>query len=137
MKTIIISAIPYVKSGLGLFLPIGTLSIASTLSYNGYDVCFIDVSTNHNWEQELRNTLKSDTISAVVFATYTSSAIKIAIQIIDIIRKHDKQIPNYLGWLSCLCDLAEYVRGKTCRHCCEICGRDPNIKNHSPVTGIF
>lgn len=97
MKTIVISAIPYVKSGLGLFPPIGSLSIASTLSYNGYDVCFIDVSTNHNWEQELKNTLKSDTISAVALASYTSNSIKTALQIVDVVRKYNKQIPIIWG----------------------------------------
>lgn len=97
MKVILISAIPFIKTSLGLFPPVGSMAVASTLLKHGYQTVLIDVSEDTDWQKRLRAELDSDNIIAVGVSAYTSSSIQIALDSIQIVRSVSKDIAVIWG----------------------------------------
>lgn len=97
-KVIIISTIPRMETSLGgIFPPIGSLSIASILDQNGYEVSLIDVSVDDYWKTTLIKNLEDEDVIAVGVCAYTSSSIIFALEAIDIVKRNKNMIPLIWG----------------------------------------
>lgn len=97
MKMILVPAVPFIQSSIGLFPPIGSIAIGSTLRKNGFDVFIVDVSTMNNWQEILKKEVMEPDVIAVGIASYTSSSISLALEAIEVIKKNNPALPIMWG----------------------------------------
>lgn len=97
MKMILVPAVPFIQSSIGLFPPIGSIAIGSTLRKNGFDVFIVDVSTMKNWQEVLKMEIMNPDVIAVGIASYTSSSISLALEAIEIVKTNNPALPIMWG----------------------------------------
>lgn len=97
MKVILVPAVPFIQSSIGLFPPIGSVAIGSTLKKNGFDVVIIDVSTRIDWKAVLAEAVREPDVLAVGVASYTSGSISLALDAIEITKKNNPIMPIIWG----------------------------------------
>lgn len=97
MRMILVPAVPFIQSSIGLFPPIGSVAIGSTLEKNGFDVTIIDVSTMPNWREVLAEKVKEPDVVAVGIASYTSGSICLALDAIEITKRNNVKLPIIWG----------------------------------------